>query len=136
MTQRIYSRIKSRTTDRASWGYWSCAYFSVCSNIIHILVEAIACVSYLFYSSAGSARCLLVDSGGNVRWVSSQARQSTAPRRGVCTALITRTWSGIRVACRHIASSEIQPDSPHHVSNLPSNTPQPTYAPTYSKTSP
>src|SRR5258708_39338109 len=134
MTQRIYSRLKSRTTDRASWGYWSCAYSSVCSNIIHILVEAIACVSYLFYSSAGSARCLLVESGGNVRWEYSQARQSTAPRRGVCTALITRTWVGIRGACRDIAASEIQADSPHHVSNLPRNNPGATCAHRYSRT--
>ena len=65
MTRRICSKVKSRTTDRASWGCLSCAYSSVQNIIIHIPVKAVIA---MFVFRAARARCLLVSSGGNVRW--------------------------------------------------------------------
>lgn len=93
MTRRICSKVKSRTTDRASWDCMSCAYSSV--PISSIFQSNLAICSYCAAASAfWSAQVGM--SGG----VASPGRQVTAPRRGFVRAPITRTWSCTRVACR------------------------------------
>jgi hypothetical protein len=53
-----------------------------CSNIIYIPVKAM--IAICSYCAAASARCLLVSSGGNVRW-GSLAAPSYGAKARVCT---------------------------------------------------
>ena len=78
-----------------------------------------ACDTYLFVFC-----CQRPMSLGRLRWGCQVDSLVSSPSYGAkawgCSAPITRTWSSIRVACRDIASSEIQADS-LHVSNLARN---------------
>ena len=79
MTRRICSSRKSRTTDRASWGYLSCAYSSESKyNLSSIVAEAMVCVGYLFlFCSCQRPTSQVGMSGGYPR------KPAKLPRQGV-----------------------------------------------------
>jgi hypothetical protein len=79
MTRRICSSRKSRRTDRASWGYLSCAYSSESKyNLSSIVAEAMVCVGYLFlFCSCQRPTSQVGMSGGYPR------KPAKLPRQGV-----------------------------------------------------
>ena len=110
MTRRICSKVKSRTTGRASWDCMSCAC-SFCSNIIYIPVKAICSFSGL--PAPGVPWSAQVGMSGGQPYGLAKLRCEGA---GLYRAPITRTWPCTDVACRDIASSKIQADSLHVMS--------------------